>query len=438
MLKLWLSLVVIFMTALTGFADSVTLKSGEQLTGKIITETPQDVTIDVRVSEGVMDERTIQKSDIASMQKTPEDEIAFQSLRNLQVPQNEFTLTALDGQIGSLQNFVNTFPRSSHLAEAKANLDQFKADASRLEGGEIKLFGKWLSKREAYRNRYEIEAAQLYAEMEAQIANRDLVGSLNTYMLMEKSHPGARVYPDAIDRAKQVIATLIPEITRLLAKWNHDEDERIAGLQLVREPEKSHLISAAKEEKLRYDTIVKAAKTAGIKWVPLLPRSDASLNALQDTAGAEEQRLASLPSDAMHQSIAELDKAAKAIANKDLEVAEESAKEANSLWINNHALTELNERLNALRIALRPTPSPSPSPSPKGPPKPSPAKPAATASPVAAANPAAPPPPPPDDGILSIVMSPTGFLAIGGVVVMAAGGAFLAVRARKEKASAPQ
>jgi len=108
MCKFWLPFAVVIMTAFLGFADTVTLKTGERLEGKITGETDKDVTISVRVSDGVTDERTISKDDISSMDKTPPDEIAYQAIKNLRPSENAFTVSAFDGDIGALQGFLDT------------------------------------------------------------------------------------------------------------------------------------------------------------------------------------------------------------------------------------------------------------------------------------------------------------------------------------------
>jgi len=453
MRKFWLPFAVVIMTAFLGFADSVTLKTGETVEGTITGETEKDVTISVRVSGGVTDERTISKNDISSMSKTPPDEIAYQAVKDLRPAENAFTLSAFDGEIGALQGFVDTYPGSSHVAEVKKNLAEFEDERAHLEGGQYKVFGKWLSKDDAMKQRYQIASQELFESMEAQVKGRDLIGALNTFTELEKSYPGARVYPDAVDRAKQIVAALHPDIDRRLEVWQHDEEERLTNLELVAEPEKSQLIAAAKAEAKRYDTLCQNAQKSGLKWIPLLPRSEKSLTALQTTVENEEPRLDAIPVEQMHESVQALDRGREAIEEQDALGADSALKEAANLWPANHGLTDATLLLNRLKAEEKATPPPvqllrpvatpaqvarpmpmSNAPSPGAIAAPSPGS-AKAASPVGTPLPVipAPPPPPAESGVMSFLMSPSGMLVVVGVGVLGAGGALLAARAKKQK-----
>ncbi len=451
MCKFWLPF-VLAMTAFPVFADTVTLKTGEKLVGTVSGQTATDVTISVKISQGVTDDRTIQKTDIASMETEAPDDVAFAPLVALRPPDNAFAPNALDGEIGALQNFLDTYPQSKHVADVTAILQGFKTERTQLEAGYYKVSGKWMTKDDAMKQRYQIAAQEIYTSMQAQVTARDLIGAMNTFTQLEKAYPGARVFPDAVDLARQCVASLHPDVDRRLDVWQHNEDERVAGLALTSEPEKSTLIAAAAAEKKRFDLICDNAKKSGLKWIPLLPRSQKSLATLQTTIGIEEGRLADLPVDAMHQSIQAMDKASEDIEQKDPASADLSLKEAATLWPANHELTNIGVELTKLKLELKATPTPAPSAA-KPTPKPAAAAPAPASAPVAggakpavAGAPAAPgapvaiprPPPPADNGILSFMLSPYGIIVVGGVVLACAGGAMLATKARKQKEAAAE
>src|ERR1700677_4007390 len=60
-----------------GLADTVTLKDGTTVEGKIIQENDTQVTITVQATDSITDDKVIQKTDIAKVEKTAEDGIAF-------------------------------------------------------------------------------------------------------------------------------------------------------------------------------------------------------------------------------------------------------------------------------------------------------------------------------------------------------------------------
>ena len=57
---------IILAIATAGFADTVTLKSGDKIEGKITSETAAELTIEI-VSAGVVDERKVPKTDVATL-----------------------------------------------------------------------------------------------------------------------------------------------------------------------------------------------------------------------------------------------------------------------------------------------------------------------------------------------------------------------------------
>ncbi|MEC7222883.1 MAG: hypothetical protein VXW02_01300, partial [Verrucomicrobiota bacterium] len=54
-------------------ADSITLKNGTVLEGKIVEENPQSITIEYKVTKSINDLKTVNRSDIAKIEKEPED-----------------------------------------------------------------------------------------------------------------------------------------------------------------------------------------------------------------------------------------------------------------------------------------------------------------------------------------------------------------------------
>ena len=61
-------------------ADSITLKNGTVLEGKIVEENPQSITIEYKVTKSINDLKTVNRSDIAKIEKEPEDQKAFKKL----------------------------------------------------------------------------------------------------------------------------------------------------------------------------------------------------------------------------------------------------------------------------------------------------------------------------------------------------------------------
>src|SRR4029434_6258186 len=146
--------ILVVCLAAGSFADTVTLTSGEKLTGKITSKTDTEVTMSVQMSAGMSDERVIKKSDILKMDEETPDALAWAKLKDIKLGKSSFPAASYDAAITSLKAFVTQYPKSAFAAEAQKAADAFTEEKERVESGEVKLDNKWLSTEEAERGRH--------------------------------------------------------------------------------------------------------------------------------------------------------------------------------------------------------------------------------------------------------------------------------------------
>ena len=72
-------------------ADSIKLKNGTVLEGKIVEETTDSITIEYKVTKSINDIKTVKRSDVLEIQKEPEDEKAFKKLNGI-LPTDDLSL----------------------------------------------------------------------------------------------------------------------------------------------------------------------------------------------------------------------------------------------------------------------------------------------------------------------------------------------------------
>ena len=89
------------------FADTVTLKNGEHLEGKITKETDKDITMAVQVSAGITDERPgVAKAEIEKIEKQRRPEVeAYQAIAAIQLAPTSFAVAQYDPYIRALEEF---------------------------------------------------------------------------------------------------------------------------------------------------------------------------------------------------------------------------------------------------------------------------------------------------------------------------------------------
>ena len=354
---------------LTASADVVTLNSGEQIKGKVVSETATKVIFDAEVRAGIIDTRTYDKKDVKSVSKTLQDEIVFQSIKNYRLGPNSYTMAEYEALERSFGSFVAKFPGSAHFKEVKEVLDAVQKEKARVEKGELKWNNRWYSAIEAKQESYEISAQKALAVMRDYARRGDTVAALNTFDYIERTYPNATIYPDAIVDAVGLIHRLQAEVARAVVVAKQQQEQFNTSIQLVTEPQKSHTIAARKAQIEAAEQAVQSAEINQVKWKPFLPITDKSMSALVQIATQELQRVPQLPLSAMRSSIEKTESAAKALAEGDYVTADLAAKEAQSLWSTYEVLTRLMPAISALKEHKTATPTPAPV-VPVAPPKP--------------------------------------------------------------------
>ena len=361
---------VLLATTALCLADTVTLKSGEVLNGKILSETNQEIVMDVTVAAGITDQKTIDKTDVRAAEKTPLDEIAFQEIKGCQIDNHSLPASSYVAIIKSLESFLKKYPQSSRVDEVQSTLAAFKHEQGQVKAGGMKWDNRWYTKEEAEKNKYRLAAQMQFAAMRDQASRRDCIGALNTFDLIEKWYPGSNVYPDAVELAQSMIRTVCADMERVRVNAKAQEAQFNNGIVLVTEPQKSQMIAARQAQVTTAEAALAAAERAGVKWKPLLAMASKSFESLKTTIGTEAPRLEALPLADIRKSIASIKDAEAALSDNNAAGAEVKVKEAQKLWSVNGEVAALTAEIEAFK--KKPTPTPIPKPTPTSTPTPKP------------------------------------------------------------------
>ena len=353
-------------TALLGRGDIITLKSGEKIDGRILSETSAELKIEVK-SGGIVDERTVAKSDVAKVEKASADGVAWQPLKTLQPGANSLPAGQYDRVIGPLRSFVTQFPQSPHAADAQKALTAFEEEKKRVDSGELKLSGKWISKEEVQKERYQINALVALNHLREQQARGDVIGALNTFDVIERDYPGSRAYPDAVEAVLRILPAVKAQAAARMAALPAEKETQEKAIAAALEPSKSEMKAAGERERAMNEQLVAAAKTQGANWPPFLPKSEEAMRMIADRATNEGTRLAGLNIGNFRQSIQLAEKARQSLAAKELQAAEETLNQAQALWDANELVKRTSAELASARTAsTEPLPAEPPPPADPG------------------------------------------------------------------------
>lgn len=343
----------------SALADTVTLKSGERIEGKIIGETDKEVTLEVKISPAVSDERVVQKADIAKIDKTSPETEAYKAISMILPGSNSLSPTQYEQVSRTLQSYIAQFPNGLHAADVQTTINAFEAEKKRVEAGEIKLHNQWLSKVEAEKEKVQIGGQLTFEFMKAQQARGDIIGALNSFVLLEKSYPGAATMPDGIELAKQLVAAFKPAVDRAIPTQKILKADREKGFAAAGPADRAEMMAAYKKEQAQAEEAVVAANALG-KWPPLIPGSEKSLTSLQAAIVKEIPRLAGLPVEKMRSSIQLAESAKQKMDAKDVDGAVEDLKEATALWPANDVAIRLNKEIAKQKADVKKAPAATP------------------------------------------------------------------------------
>lgn len=344
--------------------DTVVLKSGEKIEGKILSDTDAEVKIETKAG-GIVDERTVPKSEIAKVEKATPDGLAWQPLKTVQPGANSLPAGQYERALAPLRAFVAQYPQSVHAAEAQKALTAFEEEKKRVDAGELKLNQKWISKEEVQKERYQINALVALNYLREQQARGDVIGALNTFDILERDYPGSKAYPDAVEAVLRILPTLKAQAAARVAAFpaeKADQEKRIAA---ALEPSKTDMKAAGEREKATNEATLAAARKSGVKWMPLLLKSDEAMKQIAEHASSEQGRLAGLDLTKLRQSVQLAEKAQQALATNDLPAAEESVIQAQNLWDANELAKRVNVQLAAAKAATAEEPLAPPPPEAK-------------------------------------------------------------------------
>lgn len=357
-----LAVLLLALSTTAGRADSVVLKSGEKIEGRIVGETPAEVRIEVNVSASIVDERVIPRAEIQQIEKIPADVAAWATLKSIQPGANSLPAAQYEHVLTPLKAFAAQYPQNSHLADVQKSIAAFEAEKKRVDEGELKLDGNWLSKAEAQKERYQINGMLTLKFIRSEQARGDVISALNAFDFLEKQFPNSRSYPDAVELAVKLLAPLKTQAAARVAALPAEKAATDKAIFAALEPSKTDMRAAADRTKAAGDAAVAAAQQKGLKWPPFIPKSELAMKQIADKAGADLTRLAAIDLGKIRQSIELSDKARQAIAGNEFAAADEALKNARPLWEANELIPRLTADLAAAKAIAAAKPSATPAP----------------------------------------------------------------------------
>ncbi len=322
----------VLLMASTGLADTVKLKSGETLEGKITSEGSDYIKLEIAVSSTIKDTKIIPKNDIAQIIKAAADDVALSDLRKKLPAPSLMSAEAYRSLISSgPEKFLKEFPSSTHKAEVEKILADLKEELDKVERGWVKVEGDWISPQERKDFKALTDSRIRGVVMKRKLAQGDHLGALRDFEILDERYFGTPAHLEALPVVKELLPAFGQRLTRALQdveyrnqKWEQDKG-------LLDEVARAQVEAARAQEVANFQRAVEREKSAGVKWLSISDNSRDSLSGAIALVKSEIERLKGIDLNALKQMSEQLVKADKLIAEEKLAEAKRMIDEAMAL-----------------------------------------------------------------------------------------------------------
>ncbi|MEM7146292.1 MAG: PTPDL family protein [Verrucomicrobiota bacterium] len=286
------SLIIATATLGLALADTIILKSGEQIEGTIKSETDASIVVEIQVTNTIKDQKTIQRTDIERIDKLTPDGAAWDRIENYIPTPPLLTLTEYQGRIAETKRFIDRFPDSTHKGDAEEILITLQGESEKAAKGFIKVGDSWISPEDREKDTAAIDAQITLHKMKTALANEQAFAVLRDFETMNNEYRGTMAFVPALDVAQEALKMAAGNIQRALGDFAYAKEQRESKWALMPETERMQVEKLYNDQQAVIDAKIAAEKKERVKWVTVNPESEASLKSAAETIKKEVAALA--------------------------------------------------------------------------------------------------------------------------------------------------
>ena len=327
-------------------ADSIKLKNGTVLEGKIVEETTDSITIEYKVTKSINDIKTVKRSDVLEIQKEPEDEKAFKKLNGILPTDDLLSAEDYDEIInGSLTEFLNTFPASKLKGKVQEVVDELKKEKALIESGNVKLNGNWISPEEATKDNYNHSARIVLARMQSMSKKGNYQDAFNYFEELQNKFPHSIAYTNSIPAALENLPKYDIILTREEKAYQIRTKEREEQYKSMDAQDKLRTEQAFQLAMKKFQEKVEEAQTMKKVWLPINQWDLKSIQGARQTIVKETKRLESINLTANRTTSIALSNAFLNVSSGDLENAKKELAVAKTNGARGQAIDDLSDKI---------------------------------------------------------------------------------------------
>ena len=344
---LFLSLLVLPLASL--WAESIELRDGTKVDGKILSVTADTVLMEVQTSPTIREEKSYPRSEVTKMQRATQDDVAYAEVAALTVPSTANNPAVYDAPLERVRAFMTNYAYSKHMSEARKLAAALESDRARVAAGEVKLDGVWVAADASPAERTELGGRVQLAKMKE---SSDPIAALTSFEIIEKNHLTSSAFPESVKVARESLVKLRAGLVRARADLERRIRDQEQGLKLASEDRRLQIEQGIAQEKSAIQAQIERVKQSGSKWVPVLSDTKV-LDDLSSLVESEEARLSKIDTATLAAGAAAANEAQRQLAAGNLSAAKANLEQAQKLWSQHVLLASLQESLKKAEAAAQ-------------------------------------------------------------------------------------
>jgi uncharacterized coiled-coil protein SlyX len=343
-------------------ADTITLKSGEKLEGKVLNETDTEVILEYNLTPKIKDKKTIQKADIQEMIRLTPSQLSFAEQKLGEVLPTPDLMTGGDYERiiqDKLRTFVAKFPGTPEAAEVEKMITTLSEEKNKVVNGQIKMQGEWLDAATAKREAYNIEAYRVRTEMKAVMAGTDEKRNREALRLFDKlrtQYGSSTQYVDAIPEALEILTAYQKQLSVMVAEHPVIAKQRADGLKTLTGAELALTKSSIDQEEKAFKSTFDAQTKQKVKWRDVYKYDIKSIQSALDTVNKEAATLKATDLDSLRSENVMLSAVMANIVDEkpaEAEAEMEKLRDLKATMVNKTEMSRVEKELRALKERMK-------------------------------------------------------------------------------------
>lgn len=287
------TLVSLLIAALPAAADTITLKDGTVLEGKVL-RTEGDVFVveyNVTKSGSIKDIKRVPRLQVDKIIEVRQDEIDFAKLAKLVPTPDLLTADDYTDRVQKVKAFLAKYPTGTKVKEANALLKKLSDEAAIVEAGGRKVDGLMISGADYKANAYDMDARMLEAKVRQEAAAGHAILALRAFTQLDEKFQASAGYRQVLPVVVAVLQRLRGQITASLSTYDDRMEKKAAELESLSGTDQANVRRALEQEAAALEARYQAEKAAGQVWVTPSSKHRASLEDCSTQIDSELTRL---------------------------------------------------------------------------------------------------------------------------------------------------